>query len=131
MEREGKAGGGRVSIGSSCVVCCCVCVCLAMYPDICIQFVFGQIFLSKPCWYCTVMQPYVQPTNKQCTKYLGRYLLPEKTWPKTEDTKKILSLVGSPRRNSTNIKIQSYKTRKKNITMADGSQGPAAPGFEI
>ena len=24
MEREGKAGGGRVSIGSSCVVCCCV-----------------------------------------------------------------------------------------------------------
>jgi hypothetical protein len=32
MEREGKAGGGRVSIGSSCVVCCCVCVCLAMYP---------------------------------------------------------------------------------------------------
>jgi hypothetical protein len=32
MEREGKAGGGRVIIGSSCVVCCCVCVCLPMYP---------------------------------------------------------------------------------------------------
>jgi hypothetical protein len=40
MEREGKAGGGRVSIGSSCVVCCCVCVCgyvsTYMYP-ICVQ----------------------------------------------------------------------------------------------
>ena len=48
MEKEGKAGGGRVSIGSSCVVCCCVCVCLAMYPHIFIQFVFGQFFLSKP-----------------------------------------------------------------------------------
>jgi hypothetical protein len=33
MEREGKAGGGRVSIGSSCVVCCCVCVVSGyMYP---------------------------------------------------------------------------------------------------
>ena len=77
------------------------------------------------------MQPYVQPTNKQCAKYLGQYLSPEKTWPKNEDTKKILSLVGSPRRNSTNITIPSYITIKKNITMADGSQGPAAPEFEI
>jgi hypothetical protein len=76
MEREGKAGGGRVIIGSSCVVCCCVFVCLAMYPDICIQFVFGQKILSKPRWYCTVMQPYVQPTNKLSAKYLGRYLSP-------------------------------------------------------
>ena len=48
MEREGKAGGGRVSIGSCCVVWCCVCVCLAMYPHICIQFVFGQNILAKP-----------------------------------------------------------------------------------
>ncbi len=28
MEREGKAGGGRVSIGSSCVVCFVVCACV-------------------------------------------------------------------------------------------------------
>ena len=76
------------------------------------------------------MQPWVQPTNKLCTKYPGPYHLP-KTWPKNEDTKKILSLVGSLRRNSTKITNPSYITIKKNITMADGSQGPAAPEFEI
>jgi hypothetical protein len=41
MEREGKAGGGRVSISSSCVVCLCVRV-TGYVSTICIQFVFGQ-----------------------------------------------------------------------------------------
>ena len=58
MEREGKAGGGRVSIGSSCVVCCCVCMSVSGYVStyvsnlcsakiFCLNPLHKNIFLTK------------------------------------------------------------------------------------
>jgi hypothetical protein len=73
MEREGKAGGGRVSIGSSCVVCCCVCSCLAMDPHMYPICVRAKTFWLTPLvlhCYATLRATLLVVTNKnrKCKK---------------------------------------------------------------